>query len=95
MSFTFDPIINPIVVVLAIIGGALVGFVLGKGKLAKAYSSIRRLESDVLLSNEETLDAQKALVALEARFQEQQAIPVIPMKIPGNKESGSKEKATK
>lgn len=95
MSFTFDPIINPIVIVLAIIGGALVGFVLGKGKLAKAQSSIRRLESDLLLSNEETLEAQKALVALEARFQEQQAIPVIPMKIPGNKENGSKEKATK
>ena len=95
MSFTFDLIINPIVIVLAIIGGALVGFVLGKGKLAKAHSSIRRLESDVMLSNEETLEAQKALVALEARFQEQQAIPVIPMKIPGNKENGSKEKATK
>jgi hypothetical protein len=95
MSFTFDLIINPIVIVLAVIGGALVGFVLGKGKLAKAYSSIRRLESDLMLSNEETLEAQKALVALEARFQEQQAIPVIPMKIPGNKENGSKEKATK
>jgi hypothetical protein len=95
MSFTFDLIINPIVIVLAIIGGALVGFVLGKGKLAKAHSSIRRLESDLMLSNEETLEAQKALVALEARFQEQQAIPVIPMKIPGNKENGSKEKATK
>ena len=95
MSFTFDLIINPIVIVLAVIGGALVGFVLGKGKLAKAHSSIRRLESDLMLSNEETLEAQKALVALEARFQEQQAIPVIPMKIPGNKENGSKEKATK
>jgi hypothetical protein len=95
MSFTFDPIINPIIVLLAVIGGALVGFVLGKWKLAKAQSTIHRLESDLMSSDQETLEAQKALVALEARFQEQQDIPVIPMKITGNKESGSKEKATK
>ena len=95
MSFTFEPIINPIIIVLAVIGGALVGFVLGKGKLAKAQSTIHRLECDVMESNQETLEAQKAYVALEARVQEQQAIPVIPMKIAGNKESGSKEKATK
>ena len=95
MSFTLEPIINPIVVVLAVVGGALAGFVLGKGKLLKARSAIRRLESDLVLSNEETLEAQKMVVALEARFQEQQTSPVIPMKITGNKDNGSKEKATK
>jgi len=96
MSFiTFDLIINPIVVSVAVIGGALAGFVLGKGKLAKAHSTIRRLESDIVASNQETLEAQKVYVALEARFQEQEAIPVIPMKISGSKDSSSKEKATK
>ncbi|HVU97613.1 MAG TPA: hypothetical protein VHE34_20455 [Puia sp.] len=95
MSFTLEPIINPIVVVLAVVGGALAGFVLGKGKLLKARSAIRRLESDLVLSNAETLEAQKALVALEAHVQEQQAIPVIPMKISGKKDNGSIEKASK
>ena len=94
MSFTFEPIINPIVVVLAVIGGALAGYLLGKGKLAKARSTIHRLEDDLVASNQETLESQKAFVALEARIQEQQAIPVIPMKING-KESNPKEKATK
>ena len=94
MSFTLEPIINPIVVVLAVIGGALAGYLLGKGKLAKARTTIRRLEDDLVASNQETLEAQKALVALETHIQEQQAIPVIPMKING-KESNSKEKASK
>ena len=93
MSFTLDLIINPIVVSLAVIGGALAGYVLGKGKLLKAKSTIHRLEDDLVSSNQETLEAQKALVALEARFQEQQAIPVIPMKLGGK--DNSKEKATK
>jgi hypothetical protein len=96
MSFTLEPIINPIVFVLAVIGGALAGYLLGKGKLAKLRSTIHRLEDDLVASNQETLEAQKAFVALEAHIQEQQAIPVIPMKINGNsKESNSKEKATK
>ena len=95
MSFTLEPIINPIVVMLAVVGGALAGFVLGKGKLLKARSTIRRLETDLVLSNAETLEAQKMLVALETHVQEQQAIPVIPMKITGKKDNGSIEKATK
>ncbi|HEY4108439.1 hypothetical protein [Puia sp.] len=94
MSFTFDLIINPIVVSLAVLGGALAGFVLGWGRYMKAQSTIHRLESDLLSSNQETLEAQKAFVALEARVQEQ-AIPVIPMKITGAKENNSKEKASK
>ena len=93
MHFTLDWIINPIVVSLAGIGGALGGFVLARWKSARAQATIRRLENDLVASNQETLEAQKALVALEARFQEQQDIPVIPMKITGK--DNSKEKATK
>jgi len=93
MSFTLELIINPVLLSLAVIGGALVGFVFGKGKLAKAHSTIHRLESDLMSSNQETLEAQQALVALEAQVQEQQAIPpVIPMKINGKE--NSKEKAS-
>ena len=71
MSFTFDLIINPILLLLAVVGGAIVGFVIGKGKLAKAQSTILKLESELLSSNQETLDSQKAYVALEARLQDQ------------------------
>ena len=99
MSFTFDLIINPIVLSLAVLGGALVGFVFAKGKLVKAHSQIMRLESELLTSNQETLEAQKAFVALEAHFKDHaahdEAIPVIPMKISGGKDNNSKEKATK
>jgi len=94
MSFTLEPIINPIVVSLAVFGGALAGFVIGKGKLAKAYSTIRRLETDLVLSNQETLESQKELVALQTQVQEQ-SIPVIPMKITAGKDNNSKEKASK
>lgn len=94
MSFTFDLIINPIVCSLAVLGGALAGFIFGRGKLAKARSQIQKLESDLLTSNQETLEAQKAFVELEAHLQDQ-AIPVIPMKITGTKENNPKGKATK
>ena len=94
MSFTFDLIINPIVLTLAVLGGALVGFVFAKGKLVKAQSQIMKLESELLTSNQETLEAQKAFVALEAHFKDHpaqnEAIPVIPMKIGGGKDSSSK-----
>lgn len=93
MSFTFDVVINPIILLAAIIVGALVGFGLGWGKLAKSRSIIRQLENELMHSNEETLEAQRANVALESRLKDQ-SIPVIPMKITGAKEN-TKEKATK
>jgi hypothetical protein len=93
MSFTFDVIINPIILLAAIIGGAIVGFGLGRGKLAKSKSIIRQLENELMHCHEETLEAQRAYVALESRLKDQ-SIPVIPMKINGAKEN-SKEKATK
>ncbi len=91
MSFTFDLIINPIVLLLAGVFGIVIGYVISKARLAKAHSRIMKLESDLLHSNEETLEAQGAYVALEARVQDQ-SIPVIPMKISGK--DSSKEKAT-
>lgn len=94
MSFTFDLIINPIICSLAVLAGALVGFIVAKGKLIRAQSQIHKLESEIFLSNQETLEAQKAFVALEASLQDQ-TIPVIPMKITGTKDNNSKEKASK
>jgi hypothetical protein len=90
--FTFDLIINPIVLIVAGVFGIIIGYVIAKGQLAKAKSTISRLESDVLACNAETLEAQKAYVELEAHIQDQ-VIPVIPMKINGK--DASKEKATK
>jgi len=94
MSFTLEPIINPIVLSLAVIGGVLAGYFIGKVRLAKAFSTVRRLEADLVHSNQETLEAQKELVALQTQVQEQ-SIPVIPMKITPGKDNNSKEKATK
>lgn len=95
MSFTLDLIINPIVLALAGIVGIIIGYLIAKGRLAKAQSKIHNLEVDLLSANQETLEAQRAYVALESQFQEGQAIPVIPMKISGNSKETSKEKATK
>jgi hypothetical protein len=95
MSFTFDLIINPIVLALAGIVGIVIGYIIAKGRLAKAQSKIKNLEKDLLSANQETLEAQSAYVALESQFQDGQGIPVIPMKITGNSKETSKEKATK
>ncbi|GGB14240.1 hypothetical protein [Puia dinghuensis] len=94
MQLTFDPIINPIILLLGISGGALAGFIIGRGKLAKTRSTIHRLESDLFHSNQETLEAQKALVALESRLNDQ-SIPVIPMKLNPTKENTPKDKTSK
>ena len=91
MQWTLDLIINPIVLLLAGVFGIVIGYSVSRARLAMAQSKIKKLESDLLHSNEETLEAQGAYVALEARLQDQ-SIPVIPMKISG-KES-SKEKAS-
>jgi hypothetical protein len=72
--------------------GIMVGFVFGRMKLAKARAKITKLETDLLNSNRETLEAQRAFVELESRLKDQ-VIPVIPMKITGKE--NSKEKATK
>ena len=92
MSITFDWIINPIILLIAGTSGILLGFVIARIKLVQANAKISRLETDLLISNRETLEAQKAFTELEGRLKDQ-TIPVIPMKITG-KES-SKEKITK
>ena len=93
MSFTFDVIINPIILLAAIIGGGIIGFVWARTKLAKSRSRIQQLETELMHCNEETLDAQRAYVLLESRLKDQ-SIPVIPMKINGGKEN-NKEKISK
>ena len=93
MSFTFDLVINPIVLLVSVMGGAILGYGLGRGKLARSESKLRKLEAELMLSHAETLESQKAYVVLEASLKDQ-AIPVIPMKIGGNKEN-PKEKASK
>jgi hypothetical protein len=90
MSLTFDWTINPILLLLAAIGGGIIGFVVRRVRLAKAKSKIQKLESDLLVSNQETLEAQQAYVALEAQLKDQ-TIPVIPMKINTNKENPEKK----
>jgi hypothetical protein len=92
MQFTLDLIINPIVLLLAGVSGIIIGYVFALAKIAKAQAKIQKMELDLLSSNEETLEAQRAYVDLEARLQDQ-SIPVIPMKINGKETS--KEKATK
>jgi uncharacterized membrane-anchored protein YhcB (DUF1043 family) len=94
--FTLDLIINPIVLVVAGVIGIIIGYLVAKGMLAKAKSTISRLQSDLLASNAETLEAQRAYIELEAHLQDQ-AIPVIPMNINGkevSKDKSPKEKAT-
>ena len=93
MSFTFDVIVNPIILAAAITGGGIIGFVWGRTKLAKSRSRIQQLETELMRSNEETLDAQRACVILERRLKDQ-SIPVIPMKINAGKEN-NKEKISK
>ena len=93
MSLTFDVVINPVILLAAIIVGAIVGFAVGKVKLAKNRSRIQQLEIELMSCHEETLEAQRAYVMLERGLKEQSS-PVIPMKING-KETSPKEKASK
>jgi hypothetical protein len=92
MSFTFDVIINPIILLVGVIAGAIIGFGIGRVKLAKSQSRLMKLENELLLSNKETLEAQRAYVALERGLIDE-SIPVISMKIGGSKEN-PKEKTS-
>ena len=92
MSVTFDVVINPVILFAALLGGVLVGFVLGRGKVARNKFRIQQLESEILSCHQETLEAQRAYVMLQSNLKDQ-SIPVIPMKINGSKEN-TKEKAT-
>jgi len=93
MSFTFDVIINPIILLVGVIAGAIVGFGIGRTQVARSRSKIMQLENELMSSNAETLEAQRAYVALERGLKDQ-SIPVISMKINAGKEN-PKEKASK
>jgi hypothetical protein len=93
MQFTLDFIINPIILFVAVVVGALAGVVVNKGRLAKSRRQIIQLENEMISSHAEILEMQKAYVRMETRLKEQ-SIPVIPMKING-KENNPKEKASK
>lgn len=92
MFLTFDPIINPIIVLVSLIAGVFIGYLMGRGKSSKAKRKIDELETEMMTSHAEILEIQKAYVQLEQRMKEH-SIPVIPMKLNG-KES-AKEKASK
>jgi len=92
-TFTFDVVINPIILGVSIFAGVLLGYLFGRVKVIKAESKMRKLEAEVLACHQETLEAQRALVELESRLQE--TIPVIPMKLNAPTKEASKEKATK
>lgn len=89
---TFEVIINPIILLVAMIGAGMVGFVLGRKKVAKSQRQIIHLENEMMSSHAEILEMQKAYVKMESRLREL-SIPVIPMKINGK--DASKEQATK
>ena len=89
---TFDLIINPIVVLVAAIGGGLIGLLIGRIQLAKSRSKVMELEKEMMSTHAEILEVQKAYVQLESKLEEH-SIPVISMKINGK--DTPKEKATK
>jgi hypothetical protein len=93
MSFTLDVVINPVILLGAAIVGGVFGYIVFKARLNNRKTRIQQLEKELMNSNEETLEAQRAYVLLECKLKDQETIPVIPMKING-KES-SKEKASK
>lgn len=91
---TTDFVINPVILAVAVIFGCLFGLLVFKARLARSKAKVHDLELELMHSNEETLEAQRAYVMLENKLKDpQQAIPVIPMKING-KES-NKEKISK
>jgi hypothetical protein len=92
MVITFDLIINPVILLAAVIGGGIIGYMISRLKMAKSRAKIQELEREMMNSHAEILDLQKSYVQLENKL-EQQSIPVISMKINGK--DNSKEKATK
>jgi len=99
---TLEFIINPIILFVIAIVAALVGYSIGRLKLEKSRTRIVQLETDMMSSHAEILELQRIYVKMENKLKElempdlqnDQSIPVIPMKITGSKDS-SKEKATK
>ena len=91
VTLTFDYVINPFILFFAIVTGAVIGYGMARGKIAKSQSKLRKLEEELMHSHHETLESQHAFAELESRLKNQ-AIPVIPMKINGNNKETPKEK---
>ncbi len=89
---TLDLIINPVILLAAVIVGGGIGFLLGRAKLAKSQAKVLELEKEMMNAHAEILEVQKAYVQLESKLEEH-SIPVISMKINGK--DNPKEKATK
>jgi hypothetical protein len=87
--FTLELIINPIVLLVAGVFGIIIGYILARGMLARAKSTITKLEAELRACYAETLEAQKAYIELEARLQDR-SIPVIPMNINGKEVANDK-----
>jgi K+-sensing histidine kinase KdpD len=92
-TFTFDVVINPIILGASLFAGVLAGYLFGRTKVRKTEAKLRKLEAELLMSHNETLESQKALVELESRLQNQTS-PVIPMKLNAPTKETPKEKAT-
>jgi hypothetical protein len=93
-TFTFDVVINPIILSVSLFAGVFLGYVFSRAKVLKTEAKMRKLEAEVLTSHQETLESQRALVELESRLQNQTS-PVIPMKLNATTKEAPKEKATK
>jgi hypothetical protein len=93
MSVTLDFVINPVILLGAVIAGVLFGYIIFKTRLNKSKARIHQLEIELMSSNEETLEAQRAYVLLESKLKDpEETIPVIQLKINGKE--GSKEKTS-
>ena len=90
---TLDLIINPVILLAAIIVGVGIGLLIGRSKVAKSRAKVLEVEKEMMNAHAEILEMQKAYIQLENKLEEH-SIPVISMKI-SSKESNSKEKATK
>lgn len=90
--FTLDLIINPIILIVSVIFGAMIGLIINRVKLSKSQSKVKQLEKEMMDSHAEILDIQRQYVKLENQLEEH-SIPVISMKKLSGKEN-PKEKAT-
>lgn len=93
-TFTFDVVINPVILSVSLFAGVFLGYVFGRAKVLKTEAKLKKLEAELLGSHQETLESQRALVELESRLQNQTS-PVIPMKLTAATKEATKEKATK
>jgi phage terminase Nu1 subunit (DNA packaging protein) len=91
---TFDLVINPVILMAAVIVGVGMGLLIGRIMLTKSRAKIQELEKEMMSAHAEILEIQKAYVQLENKLEEH-SIPVISMRTNGKDNNNSKEKASK